>query len=85
MLQVTNYVKRTTKEGNEYFALELTSDDPEMVLSKSGNYYITTRKCYMSSTLSEPVCKAMIGKQFPGSISRVECEPYEFTVYSGVN
>lgn len=66
--------------GNPYFALELTSDEPEIVLSQTGRYYITTRKCTMSSTLPESICKSMIGKQFPGSISKVECEPYEFTV-----
>ena len=80
MLTITNYAQRTNQEGKDYFSLELTSDEPEMVLSQAGKYYITTRKCMMSSTFTEPICKVMLGKQFPGSISKVECEPYEFTV-----
>ncbi|RDB06904.1 hypothetical protein [Runella aurantiaca] len=81
MLTVTNYAIRTTQEGKNYYALELTSDEPEMVLSRStGRYYITARKCFMSTTFNETVCKNFIGKQFPGSITKVECTPYEFTV-----
>ncbi len=81
MLTVTNYSQRKTLEGSSFFSLELTSDQPEVVLSKTSNkYYITARKCYMSSTFNEVVCKSMVGKQFPGSITKVACEPYEFTV-----
>lgn len=81
MLTVTNYVNRTTQEGKTYCALELTGDEPEMVLSKAtGRYYITARKCFMSTTFNEAICKNFIGKQFPGSIVKVECDPYEFTV-----
>lgn len=81
MLTVTAYVSRTSQEGKPFCALELTSDDPEMVLSRAtGKYYITARKCFMSSTFSEVICKNFIGKQFPGSIAKVECEPYKFTV-----
>ena len=81
MLTITSYSNRTSsQDGSQYFALELTSDDPEIVLSKTGKYYVTTKKCYMSSTFPEPVCKAMLGKQIPGFISKVECDPYEFTI-----
>ncbi|WP_273216153.1 hypothetical protein [Runella zeae] len=81
MLTVTNYALRKSQEGNSYFVLELTSDEPEMVLSRATNrYYITARKCYMSSTLNEAICKKMVGKEFVGSIIKVACEPYEFTV-----
>jgi len=81
MLTITNYSVRTsTKDSNQYLALELTSDDPEIVLSQTGKYYVTAKKCFMSCTFPEVVCRAMLGKQFPGSISKVECEPYEFTI-----
>ncbi len=81
MLTITGYTQRTNTTGEVYFALELTSDEPEMVLSRATNrYYITARKCYMSSTFNEAVCKKMVGKEFVGSIVKVPCEPYEFTV-----
>lgn len=81
MLTVTNFVSRTSQEGKTYCALELTSEEPEMVLSKAtGRYYITARKCFMSTTFNEAICKNLLGKQFPGCIIKTECEPYEFTV-----
>ncbi|MCF2501694.1 hypothetical protein [Dyadobacter chenhuakuii] len=81
MLTVTSYANRTsTLDGKQFFSLELTSDDPEIVLSANGRYYITTKKCYMSATFPEAVCKGMLGKQLPGTISKVECEPYEFVI-----
>ena len=81
MLTVTAYQQRTAQDGREYFALELTSDDLELVVSQqTGRYYATVRKCYMPSTFPETICRAMIGKQLPGSITRTECEPYEFTI-----
>ena len=81
MVTVSSYQPRTSVEGKEYFALELTSQDLEMVISQqTGSFYATVRKCYISSTFSELVCKMMVGKQLPGCIVRTDCEPYEFTV-----
>ncbi|WP_159468326.1 hypothetical protein [Dyadobacter sp. 3J3] len=81
MLTITSYSTRTSsQDGSQYFSLELTSDDPEIVLSQTGRYYVTTKKCSMSSTFPESVCKAMVGKQIPGSIGKVACEPFEFTI-----
>ena len=81
MIIVTAYQQRTAQEGREYFTLELTGDDLELVVSKqTGRFYATVRKCYMPTTFPEPVCRAMIGKQLPGSITRTECEEYEFVI-----
>jgi len=81
MLTVTDYQQRTNEEGKDYFVLELTSEEPEMVLSQNTNrYYITVRKCYMSTTFNETICKKMLGREFPGSIIKATCEPYEYTI-----
>lgn len=80
MLTITSYSDRiSSKDGSSYFALELTSNEPEIVISQTGRHYISTKKCFMSSTFPESICKAMIGKQIPGSIAKVECDPYDFT------
>lgn len=81
MVTVSNYQPRTSAEGKDYFVLELTSQELEMVVSQqTGRYYATVRKCFMSATFPEPICQAMIGKQLPGSITKTACEPYEFTI-----
>lgn len=81
MVTVTSYQERTSMEGKNFFALELQSDDLEMVISKvTGRHYVTVRKCWISSTFNELICKMMLGKTMQGSIAKVACEPYEFTV-----
>ncbi|WP_435356160.1 hypothetical protein [Emticicia sp. SJ17W-69] len=81
MLTVTNYQQRSSKEEKTYFALELQSDDLEFVISQAtGRYYVTARKCWISTTFNEEICKKMIGKSMVGSIAKVQCEPYEFTI-----
>jgi len=81
MVTVTNYQQRTSAEGKPYFVLELQSDDIEFVISQTtGRHYITARKCFISSTFGEAMCQKMVGKSMVGSIAKVECEPYEFTI-----
>lgn len=81
MVTVTGYQEKTSSEGKTYFSLELQSDELEFVVSKNtGKFYATVRKCWISSTFNESLCKMMIGKTIQGSITKVECEPYSFTV-----
>ena len=50
----------------------------EMIKSeKTGNFYAHTKKCSISSTFDETTAQKMIGKQIPGSIQKVEVDPYE--------
>ncbi|MFD2573785.1 hypothetical protein ACFSUS_24320 [Spirosoma soli] len=81
MVTVSDYQQRTPAGGEPFFVLELTNQELEMVVSQqTGRFYATVRKCYIPATFPEPVCKMMVGKQLPGSITRTECDPYEFTI-----
>jgi hypothetical protein len=52
----------------------------ELVKSKeTGNYYATSKKASISSTFDDATCQNLIGQQIPGSVQKVESEPYEFT------
>ena len=52
-----------------------------MVLSKTtGQFYATAKKAYISSTFDEQTCKALIGTEIAGSVQKMECPPYEYTV-----
>ena len=80
MVTVTNYVQKTSTAGKVFFALELTGD-VEMSISKTtGRMFATARKCFIPSSLDENTCKALIGKELPGSIQKEEVEPYEYTI-----
>ena len=73
-------MKRTNAEGKDFFVLKLQGG-LELVLSKeTGRYYATSKNATITSTFSEEDCKALIGQEIPGSIRKMECEPYEFTI-----
>ena len=79
MVKIVDVVKRQNKEGKEFNALILQSG-LEIVKSKeTGNYYATSKNASISSTFDDAACQNLIGKEIPGSVQRLECEPYAFT------
>jgi len=78
MVTVTDYKERVNQKGEPFYALVLQGG-LELVKSKeTGNYYATAKSASISTTFDEMTCKGLIGQQLPGSIQRVETEPYEF-------
>jgi hypothetical protein len=78
MVTIIDFVKRQNSEGKEFNALVLQGGI-ELVKSKeTGNYYATSKKASISSTFDDATCQTLIGQQIPGSIQKVETEPYEF-------
>ena len=83
MVTVTGFRTVETEDGDKYVRL-LLSGDLEMVKSENtGNFYATTRRCSMSSTFDEETAKSMIGKELNGEITKIDVEPYEYTIDSG--
>jgi hypothetical protein len=83
MVSVTGFRIVETEEGEKYVRLVL-SGDLEMVRSENtGNFYATTRRATISSKFDEDTSQKMIGKELPGTIERVEVDPYEFELDDG--
>ena len=80
MVTVTNYHLRESKEKKSFVTLELQGDIELVQSMQTGKFYATTRKCSIVSTFDEATAKNLIGKQLEGSIQRVECEPYDYTI-----
>jgi hypothetical protein len=80
MVTISNYFVRENKEGQHFISLELTGDVEFIQSSLTGKFYASAKRCSISSVFSEDVAKTLIGKQLPGTIQRVECEPYEYVV-----
>jgi hypothetical protein len=71
MVTIVDFVKRQAKEGEEFHALILNGG-LEMVKSKnSGRYYATTRKCSITTTFNEVMCKNFPGTVLEGKIVKV--------------
>jgi hypothetical protein len=80
MVTVNDFAIRQNADGEDFVVLILQGG-LEMVRSQeTGNYYATIRKCSVSSTFDEETAKLMVGQQLPGTIAKVECEPYEYVV-----
>jgi len=80
MVTIVDFVKRQNKEGEEFNALILQSGIELVKSRESGRWYATAKRASITSTFDDGTCQGLIGTQIPGSIQRVECEPYEFTV-----
>lgn len=82
MVIVKNYHLREGENGN-YVSLELMSDVELVQSANTGRFYATVRKCFISSTFDEMTAKMLVGKELPGTITRVQSEPYEYTLENG--
>jgi hypothetical protein len=80
MVRIIDYTKRQNSAGEDFFLLVLQGG-LQLVKSKETNrYYATMKQASMSTTFDENTCKSLIGEEIPGSIVKVETEPYEYTV-----
>ena len=80
MVTIVDFKKRINSEGEEFNALILQGG-LEMVKSKeSGNYYATAKTASIASTFTDQVCNGLIGQEIPGSIQKVNCDPFEYTI-----
>lgn len=80
MVRIVNYQKRQAENGKEFFVLELQGGIEMVKSAETGKFYVTARKASISSTFDEITCKALIGTELPGSVEKVNCEPYNYTI-----
>ena len=80
MVTITKHFQREDAEGNNYSMLELTGDMEILFSKASGRPYASARRCSMPATFPAEVCMSLLGKQIPGSIKKIECEAYDYTV-----
>lgn len=73
---VTGFAERVNSEGKPFIAL-IVNGELEIVKSANGNFYATSRKASIPSTVDKETAKMMLGKELNGSIAKEECEPYE--------
>jgi hypothetical protein len=80
MVTIVDFVKRQNREGKEFNALILQSGIELVKSQGTGRWYATAKKTSITSTFDDAMCQSLIGQQIPGSVQRVESDPYEFTV-----
>jgi hypothetical protein len=80
MVKVINVVKRTNKNGDQFNALLLESGLELVKSQKTGRWYATSKRATITSTFDDASAQSLIGAQIPGSVQKVECEPYSYTI-----
>ncbi|PSR53265.1 hypothetical protein AHMF7605_06835 [Adhaeribacter arboris] len=82
MVSIIDFKKRTAQDGKTFNVLVLQSDI-EMVQSKeTGRFYATAKTCTISCTFNDVICEGLKGKTMPGSIEKMDCDPYEYALPS---
>jgi hypothetical protein len=82
MVTIVDFVKRTNSKGEPFNALILQSGIELVKSHETGRYYATAKKTSITSTFDDATCRSFIGTQIPGSVQRVDTDPYLFTVQS---
>jgi hypothetical protein len=79
MVTIIDYKRNENSEQKEFFSLQVQGGI-EPVQSKSGSFYLTARSCWITTTFTEEMCRALIGTKMPGHVAKVPCDPYEYTL-----
>jgi hypothetical protein len=80
MVRITNYQRRTTEQGKQFFTLELQGGIEIVKSQETGRSYMTAKKASMSCTFDELTCQSLIGTELPGAVQKVSCEEYSYTI-----
>ena len=80
MVTIIDFVKRKNNKGDEFNALILQSGIEIVKSRETGRYYATAKRTSITSTFDDAMCQSLIGTQIPGSVQRVESQPYDFRV-----
>lgn len=80
MVTITNYFKRKKEDGTTFCVIEINSGIELLQSQTTGQYYATAKKCFIPATFDEAVCRSLKGTMMQGSIKKVECEPYQYTI-----
>jgi len=80
MVTITNYTKRKREDGTTFCVLEINSGIELLQSKTTGQYYATAKRCYIPATFDEAICRSLRGTMMKGSINKVECDPYHYTI-----
>lgn len=78
MVTIINYKEVQTEDGRHFVSIELQGEPKLEISSTTGNFYLTANKTRVSTALPIEACKMLIGKQLPGTVEKVQVEPYPY-------
>ena len=80
MVTIIDVVKTLKRDGSNMISIVVQGDPESAVSNTSGRVYMTARKTRIPCTFTYEAAKAMVGQTMPGTIRRIECEPYSMVI-----
>ncbi len=80
MVKVIDFKSRTNESGQEFFALIVQGGAEPIRSAKTGKLYFSAKTASVPSTFDEETCQSLIGCSFEGSVRKVACDPYNYTI-----
>lgn len=80
MVTVKEIRKAENSSGEEFYGLIVQSGAVAVKSKKTGRIYLTAKTAFVATTFDELTASSLIGAEFDGSIRKVMCDPYEYTI-----
>ena len=80
MVKVVDFLERENGKGGSFFVLVVQGGIEAVKSVITGKLYFTAKTATVPTTFEKETCKELIGKEFPGSIKKESCEPFEYDV-----
>jgi hypothetical protein len=79
MVKVVAAHLRQSEKGS-FVLFEIMGQIELLQSQKTGRFYATARRCMISTTFDATTANNFVGQSLPGSIDRVECDPYDYKI-----
>ena len=80
MVTVQKIQKATNSKDEEFYGLIVQSGAVPVKSKQTGRVYITAKTAFVATTFDEETASSLIGTTFDGTIRKVDCEPYDYTI-----
>jgi hypothetical protein len=80
MVKIVDFKTYQKEDGTEFFALVVQGGIEAVKSKETQRTYFTARTVNVSCTFNQSTCESLIGTDFPGSIRKVEVEPYQYAI-----
>ena len=80
MVTIVDYKSFEKENGENFFGLVVQGGVESVKSGKTGKMYLTAKSATVPTTFNESVCKSLLGSTLEGSVRKIECDSYEYTI-----
>lgn len=79
MVTISNYKSFEKEDGGFFYALVVQGGVEAIKSKETGQTYLTVKTAMVPCTFDESTCKSLLGQKMPGTIKKIDVEPYEYS------